>query len=149
MRCKLFHIRVISKHTKIDTLIDSESQANLISEVVKQLGLERKPHKEPYSFVWMRKKDKLQVTKKCNLKFTITSKYINEVEFDMVPLDICEIVLGSLYLYDGKTIFFREQNQYHLFKEGIEYIVHSHPIKTGRLFVTMEQLKMAACARES
>ena len=31
-RDALFHLRVISKHTKIDTLIDSGSQANLISE---------------------------------------------------------------------------------------------------------------------
>jgi hypothetical protein len=31
-RSKLFHIRVIMKHTKIDTLIDSGSQSNLISE---------------------------------------------------------------------------------------------------------------------
>jgi hypothetical protein len=39
-RSKLFHIRVIMKHTKVDTLIDSGSQYNLISEeVVKQLGL--------------------------------------------------------------------------------------------------------------
>jgi hypothetical protein len=30
-RCKLFHIRVTMKHTKIDTLLDSGSQYNLIS----------------------------------------------------------------------------------------------------------------------
>ena len=30
-RSKLFHIRVIMKHTKVDTLIDSGSQSNLIS----------------------------------------------------------------------------------------------------------------------
>ena len=29
-RSKVFHIRVIMKHTKIDTLIDSGSQSNLI-----------------------------------------------------------------------------------------------------------------------
>ena len=34
-RCEIFHIRVISKNTKIDTLIDSGSQVNLILEVVK------------------------------------------------------------------------------------------------------------------
>jgi hypothetical protein len=39
-RSKLFHIRVIMKHTKVDTLIDSGSQSNLISEeVVKQIGI--------------------------------------------------------------------------------------------------------------
>ena len=31
-RIELFHIRVTSKHTKIDTLFDTGSQANLISE---------------------------------------------------------------------------------------------------------------------
>ena len=39
-RHELFHIRVISKHQKIDTLFDSGSQVNLISEeIVKKLGL--------------------------------------------------------------------------------------------------------------
>ena len=45
----LFHIRVITKQNKIDTLIDSGSHANLIlEEVVNQLGLTKKPHKKPY-----------------------------------------------------------------------------------------------------
>ena len=40
-RIELFHIRVISKHTKIDTLFHSGSQANLISEdLVKELNIE-------------------------------------------------------------------------------------------------------------
>jgi hypothetical protein len=44
-RSKLFHIKVIMKHTKIDTLLDSVSQDNLISEeVVKQLGLKNNIH---------------------------------------------------------------------------------------------------------
>ena len=53
-------------------------------------------------------KDKtLQVTKQCDLKFAITSKFVDEDEFDVVPLDICEIVLGSLYLYDQKEILYQ------------------------------------------
>jgi hypothetical protein len=31
---ELFHIRVVSKHTKIDTLFDLSSQVNLISEAL-------------------------------------------------------------------------------------------------------------------
>lgn len=30
-RCKIFHIRIVMKHTKIDTLLDTVSQGNLIS----------------------------------------------------------------------------------------------------------------------
>jgi len=48
-RSKLFHIRVISKHNKIDTLFDSGFQVNLIFEkTVKTLGLETKPHPKPF-----------------------------------------------------------------------------------------------------
>ena len=44
-RIELFHVRVISKHTKVDTLFDSGSQENLISkELVKKLNLETIPH---------------------------------------------------------------------------------------------------------
>ena len=98
---------MITKQTKIDTLIYSGSQDNLISEeVVKQLGLTTKPHKKPYPLGWVCKDNRLQVTKHCDLKFTITSKFVDEVEFDVVPLDICGIVLGSPYLYDRKEIFY-------------------------------------------
>ena len=48
-RSELFHITVISKHTKVDTLFDSGSQANLISEeIAKKLQWETKLHSKPY-----------------------------------------------------------------------------------------------------
>ena len=64
----------------------------------------------------------------------------------LVPLDICGIVLGSPYIYDKKVIFYRENNQYHLFKEGIEYIVHSHSFKNVKSLGTTQQLKMVVNA---
>ena len=56
----LFYIRGISKHTKIDTLVHNGLQVNLISEqVVKNLGLEAKPHSGPYTLGWVCDNDKL------------------------------------------------------------------------------------------
>ena len=53
-RSELFNIRVISKHTKIDTLFYSGSQANLISEeIIKKLQLETKLHPKPYPLGWV------------------------------------------------------------------------------------------------
>ena len=98
-RKALFHIRVITKQTKINTLIYSGSQANLILEkIVKQLVLTTKPNMKRYPLGWVSKDKILQVTKQCDQKFEITSKFVDEVEFDVVPLDICGIVLSMLEL---------------------------------------------------
>jgi hypothetical protein len=141
-RIELFHIRVVSKHTKIDTLFDTGSQANLISEdTVKKLNLETIPHPKPYPLGWICDNAKLQVTRRCRLRFAITANFIDEVELDVIPLDICGIVLGSPYLYDRRAIFHRHENKYHLFKNGVEYIVRAHTKKMNLSLVNAGQMK--------
>ena len=106
------------------------------------MGLETKPHKRPYPLGWVCNDNRLRVTKQCKLRFAITSKFIDEVEFDVVPLDICGIVLGSPYLYDRKAIFYREHKKYHLFKDRIEYIIRAHHMKNEGSIVNTGHLKM-------
>jgi hypothetical protein len=80
-RIEIFHIRVISKHTKIDTLFDTVSQTNLISEeTIKKLKLETTPHPKPYTLVWICDNAKLHVTRRCKIIFSITANFIDEVE---------------------------------------------------------------------
>jgi hypothetical protein len=66
---------------------------------------------------------------------------IDEVDLDVVPLDICGIVLGSPYLYDRKVVFFHHENKYHLTKGGVEYIVRAHNMRVNTTLVSMEQIK--------
>jgi hypothetical protein len=80
---------------------------------------------------------KLQVTKQCKIKFAITTNFFDKVELDVMPLDICGIDLGSSYLFDRKFVFYREENKYHLLKNGIEYIVRDHRIKTNVYLVSI------------
>ena len=70
------------------------------------------------------------------VRFAITSSFIDEVELYIVPLNICGMVLGSPYLYDRKIVFYREHNKYHLFKNGIEFIMRAHRMKTNLKVVT-------------
>ena len=85
---------------------------------------------------WICDNARVQVTKQCNLRFVITSSFIDEVELDVVPLDICGMVLGRPYLYDMKVIFYMEHNKNHIFKYGIEFIVRAHHIKTNLSIVS-------------
>ena len=55
-------------------------------------------------------------------------------------LDICGIVFGSPYMYDSKAIFYREDNDYHLTKDGIEYIICAHCMKTNLSLVYANEM---------
>jgi hypothetical protein len=51
----LFHSYMWVKGTPLHFIVDSRSQNNLISaEVVKQLGLSKTPHPQPYNIGWLR-----------------------------------------------------------------------------------------------
>ena len=65
-----------------------------------------KPHPNPYPLGWLCNKEKINVTKQCRVRFSITSKLNDEVDLDVVPLDICGIVLGSPYLMMEKLYYF-------------------------------------------
>ena len=91
----------------------------------------------------------LQLSRKCKLKFAITENFIDEVELDVVPLDICDIVLGNPYLCDRKDIFHRHENKYNLFKYGVEYIVKAHRKKLNLSLVNSVQMKRLVNSRKN
>lgn len=96
---EIIHTKVIKKHTKVDTLFNSGSRVNLISEaIVKKLNLETTPHTKPYPLGWVCDDTKFQVTRKFEQKFSIIANFIDEVELDVLPFYICGFVLGSAYL---------------------------------------------------
>ena len=81
------------------------------------------------------------MARQCKLKFSFGSAFVDEVELDIIPLDICRIVLGSPYLYDRKSIFYRDENMYLLVKDGIEYFVRAHKLKNNYTLINFEQMK--------
>jgi hypothetical protein len=90
---------------------------------------------------WVWDKEKINVTKQCRVRFSITSKLVDEVYLDVVSLDICGIVLGSPYLYERKAVFFHNENKYHLTKGRVEYIVRAHNMKVNTTLVSAGQMK--------
>ena len=100
-----------------------------------KLGLETKPYLKPYPLGWVCDKDKLHVAKQCRARFVIASKLVDEVDLDVIPLDICNIVMGSPYLYAKNAIFFRHEKKYHLTKDEVEYIVRAHHAKISASLV--------------
>ena len=103
--------------------------------------METNLHPKPYPLGWVRDNAQLQVRKQFRLNFSITYRFVDEVVLDVVPLDICGIVLGSPSLYDKKAIFYGEDNMYQFTKDGIDNIVHAHHMKTNIYLVSTNQMK--------
>jgi hypothetical protein len=114
--------------------------------LVKQLGLKTQTHHKPYTLKWISNHHQMHITKQCTIKFSISSKYADKVTCDVVSLRECGMVLGSLYLYDHKAIFYRTKYQYQFTKAGQDYVVHAHRVKANKRLQTMEKLKKAVQA---
>lgn len=80
-------------------------------------------------------------SKRCTFEFTISSKYVDEVTCEVVPLDICQVILGSPYLYDRYDCFDRRERVYEFKKDGMdcEILVETPPL--GYMLVTTTQAK--------
>ena len=58
-------------------------------------------------------------------------------------------VLGSPYIYDKRAIFHHHENKFHLFKNGIEYIVRAHNKKLNASLVNVGQMKRIVNASQN
>lgn len=109
---KLFHIKPYVKEMKIDDLIDSRSQENIIAaQHVDKFALDIFLSSNPISIWWVNKDAKIKVRKQFKIQFAISVNFIEEVELDVVPLDVCEVVFGIIYMYMWDTIFIQRDNQ--------------------------------------
>jgi hypothetical protein len=123
----LLHIKNQVKKTKIDDLFDSSSHANLIAvDVVNNIGLEVHNRPDPYPLGWVNKDAEIKLTKQCKIKFVVSVDFIDEVELDIVPLDVCEVVFGIPYMYMRDAIFIQRDKQFHPIKYDKSFIINMH-----------------------
>jgi len=67
--------------------------------LVEKSGLEVHNHPIPFQLKWVTKNAKIKVTKQCKIKFSISVDFIDEVELDVVPFDVCGAMFRSPYMY--------------------------------------------------
>ena len=91
----LFQTYFVVKERRCRVIIDGESCNNLASlELVEKLGLTTRPHPHPYYIQWVNSYDKIKVTKIAHFEFSLGS-YKGSVDFDIVPLQVCQLLVGK------------------------------------------------------
>eukprot|EP00253_Pinus_taeda_P011990 PITA_11990 len=102
-------------------IIDNESTDNLVSvEMVEKLGLKRMKHPTPYRVSWLQKGHQLLVDDQSEVEFQI-GHYKDKIICDIMPMDVCHILLGRPWQYDRKVTHDGVLNFYKFEKDGVKH----------------------------
>ena len=70
-----------------------------------------------YKVSWLQKGHKVTVTKQCLVEFKIGG-YRDEILCDVIPMDVCHVLLGRPWQFDINVIHDGRKNTYTLEKNG-------------------------------
>ena len=91
-------------------IIDSGSTDNLVSiEVVEKLKLKTMKHPTPYKVSWLQKGHQLLISEQCEVEFQV-GKYKDKIVCDVMPMDVCHILLGRPWKYDKEAMHNGKRN---------------------------------------
>jgi hypothetical protein len=117
-RNRLFQTTCKTKDRVCKVIMDNGSTDNLVSiEMVEKLELETVIHPSPYRVSWLQKGHQVNVTKQCLVEFKIGG-YKDEILCDVIPVDVCHLLLGRPWQYDRNVIHDGRKNTYTLEKNG-------------------------------
>jgi hypothetical protein len=114
----LFQAQCIIKGKACKLMIDSGSYCNGISKaVVEALGLSTWRILEPRHVEWVNSCGMLKITHKVRVPFTVDD-YVDEVECDVLPLEVCGLLLGRPWQYDHNAMHAGRANTYSFMHDG-------------------------------
>jgi hypothetical protein len=124
-RTRLFRTACKTKDKKCKVIVDSGSTDNLVStEMVEKLELETTDHPSPYKVSWLQKGHQASVTKQCLVDVKIGG-YNDKILCDVIPMDVCHLLLGRPWKYDRNVVHDGRMNTYTLEKDGRTHMLLS------------------------
>jgi hypothetical protein len=117
-RNSLFQTACKTKDRVCKVIVDSGSTNNIVSmKMVEKMELETIAHPSPYKVLWLQKGHQVNATKQCLVEFKIGG-YKDEILCDVIPMDVCHLLLGRPWKYDTNVVHDGRKNTYTLEKSG-------------------------------
>jgi hypothetical protein len=117
-RTSLLRTTCKSKDRVCMVIIDSGSIENLVStEMMEKMELKTTTHPNPYKVSWLQKGHQVMGSQQCQVEFKIGGCK-DEILCDLIPMDVCHILLEIPWQYDRKVIHDGRKNTYTLERNG-------------------------------
>src|SRR3954469_18340771 len=131
-RCNLFQTKaLVGPNKACKVIIDGGSCRNLASkELCAKLNLKYLPHLNPYYVQWLSDSGEMKVNHMVRVNFEI-GPYEDSIDFDVVPMTVCHLLLGRPWLYDLHVQHNGRANTYHLEFKGKK--VNLHPMSPQQI----------------
>eukprot|EP00253_Pinus_taeda_P009391 PITA_09391 len=122
------------------------SMDNLVStEMVEKLGLKRLKHPSQYRVSWLQQAHQLLVDEQSKVEFQI-GRYKDKIICDIMPMDVCHILLGRPSQYDRKVTHDGVMNCYKFEKDGVRHTLV--PIKEEKETAKTTETKALLVSRK-
>jgi hypothetical protein len=143
-RHNLFHSTCTIEGKVCKLIIDGECCENVVAgKAVQKLDLDIEKHPTPYRLEWLKKGNKVIVSKRCLVKFSIGTKYKDKTWCDVVAMDACHLLLGRPWQYDRNVHHDGQKNTYSLLVDNVKITLlpnpgeaYKPPKKVGHTFLT-------------
>ena len=117
-RWSLFQTQCFIKGKACKLMIDGGSCTNGISKaMVAALGLSTWRLPEPKRLEWLNSCGMLKITHKVRVPFTVDD-YVDEIDCDVLPLEVCGLLLGRPWQYDRNVTHAGRANTYSFMHGG-------------------------------
>jgi hypothetical protein len=127
----LFQTQCMIKGKACKLMVDGGSYCNGISKaMVATLGLSTWCIPEPEHVEWLNSYGMLKVTHKVRVPFTV-GEYVDKVECDVLPLEVCGLLLGRPWQYDRNDIHAGRANTYSFVHDGKQWTLK--PLKDDQI----------------
>jgi hypothetical protein len=102
-------------------------------------------HPSPYKVSWIQKGHQVNVTKQCLVEFKIGG-YKDEILCDVIPMNVCHLLLGRPWKYERNMIHDGRKNTYTLDKNGRMHMLL--PIKNQEVKTEMRNIVLLMSGKE-
>ncbi|KAI5313676.1 hypothetical protein L3X38_042852 [Prunus dulcis] len=86
--------------------------------MVDKLNLKTEKKPISYKLSWVKKGNEVVVNQRCLVTFSIGQKYQDSQWCDVIPMDVCHILLGKPWQFDCKATHDGYKNTYTFIKDG-------------------------------